>query len=57
MMVAISTTLFFFDYGWWLVRFYPGLRIGRKAKTAQEGNVMPGGNRLMGVWDFVGIFT
>jgi len=29
-------------YGWWLVHFYPGLRIRRKGKAAREGNVMPG---------------
>ena len=23
-------------YGWWLVRFYPGLRMGRKGKAARE---------------------
>src|SRR5580692_3946468 len=29
-------------YGWWLIRFYPRLRTGRKDQAGREGKVMPG---------------
>jgi hypothetical protein len=40
-------------YSWWLVRYYPTLRMGRKGKAAREGRVMPSWLRwLLGrLWD------
>jgi hypothetical protein len=38
-------------YGWWLVRFYPGLRMGRKDQAVRGVRVMPGWlRRLLGKW-------
>jgi hypothetical protein len=40
-------------YSWWLVRFYPRLRMGRKDQAGREGRVMPGWLRrlLAKGWD------
>jgi hypothetical protein len=38
-VMGLGFTLY---YSWWLVRFYPGLRIARKDKAGREGTVMPG---------------
>ena len=47
-VMSLGFTLY---YSWWLVRFYPELRMGRKDQAVREGRVMPGWlRRLLAKW-------